>query len=208
MKKITIFTLIGLALFLSGCTISDVFNKNASQPRTNENVNNVIINDSVTDTMTEAEARVTAEKTCIKGGESLSPGYYNEGTKTWWFDANLNATKEGCNPACVVSEETKTAEINWRCTGLIVPVDISEDIKSLFTLKYPEYRGSITIRIDQQTSDHIRGGVTFVDDQAGGIFLATKIDGVWQLVFDGNGAIPCSLNKYGFPSEMLVDCAQ
>ncbi len=72
-------------------------------------------------TMTEAQAKVIAENTCIKGGESLAPGYYNEGTKTWWFDANLNSTREGCNPACVVSEDTKTAEINWRCTGLIKP---------------------------------------------------------------------------------------
>lgn len=71
--------------------------------------------------LTEAEARVIAEKTCIKGGESLAPGSYNENSKTWWYDANLNATRPGCNPACVVSEETKTAEINWRCTGLIVP---------------------------------------------------------------------------------------
>lgn len=69
--------------------------------------------------MTEAEAKLIAEKNCIKGGEALSSGYYNDSSKTWWFDANLNATKEGCNPACVVSEDTKTAEINWRCTGLI-----------------------------------------------------------------------------------------
>ena len=75
----------------------------------------------------EAEARIIAEQTCIKGGESLSVGQYNEGTKTWWYDANLNATKPGCNPACVVSEETKTAEINWRCTGLIEPVACTMD---------------------------------------------------------------------------------
>ncbi len=68
--------------------------------------------------MTEAEARLIAEKECIKGGEALEVGMYNDGSKTWWFDANLNAVQEGCNPACVVSEETKTAEINWRCTGL------------------------------------------------------------------------------------------
>jgi len=68
--------------------------------------------------ITENEARVIAEKTCIKGGETLSIGYYNENSKTWWYDANLNSTQKGCNPACVVSEETKTAEINWRCTGL------------------------------------------------------------------------------------------
>ncbi len=71
--------------------------------------------------MTEAEARVIAEETCIKGGESLSAGTYNDNSKTWWYDANLNATRAGCNPACVVSVETKTAEINWRCTGAIKP---------------------------------------------------------------------------------------
>ncbi|MCX6790919.1 MAG: hypothetical protein NTV62_01850 [Candidatus Gribaldobacteria bacterium] len=72
--------------------------------------------------LSEAQARLIAEKDCIKGGEALAVGMYNAGTRTWWFDANLNATKEGCNPACVVSEETKTAEINWRCTG-VLPLD-------------------------------------------------------------------------------------
>ena len=70
--------------------------------------------------LSEADARAIAEQICIKGGEALSSGgTFNENSKTWWFDANLNATQTGCNPACVVSEETKTAEINWRCTGLI-----------------------------------------------------------------------------------------
>ena len=71
-----------------------------------------------TSSLSEAEARVIAEKSCIKGGEALDLGIYNENSKTWWFDANLNASRPGCHPACVVSVETKTAEINWRCTGL------------------------------------------------------------------------------------------
>lgn len=75
--------------------------------------------------MTEAEARVIAEKSCIKGGEALGAGTYNSNSQTWWYDANLNATRPGCSPACVVSEQTKTAEINWRCTGLIPPVSSS-----------------------------------------------------------------------------------
>lgn len=69
-------------------------------------------------TMTEKEAKTIAESSCIKGGEALGSGIYNPYSKTWWFNANLNSTHEGCNPACVVSETTKTAEINWRCTGL------------------------------------------------------------------------------------------
>lgn len=71
--------------------------------------------------LSETEARVIAEKTCIKGGEALAAGTYNENSQTWWFDANLNATRPGCSPACVVSEETNSAEINWRCTGAIPP---------------------------------------------------------------------------------------
>lgn len=69
--------------------------------------------------MTKKEAKAIAEKNCIKGGESIGRAYYNINSKTWWFDANLNATEKGCNPACVVSEETKQVEINWRCTGYL-----------------------------------------------------------------------------------------
>ena len=41
----------------------------------------------------------------------------NADTGTWWID--LDIEKEGCNPACVINIVTKTAVINWRCTGLI-----------------------------------------------------------------------------------------
>jgi hypothetical protein len=68
--------------------------------------------------LTEFEARVIAERSCIKGGHALRAGVYNKETQTWWFDANLNATKPGCSPGCVVNEKTKTAEIQWRCTEL------------------------------------------------------------------------------------------
>lgn len=72
--------------------------------------------------ISEEQAQAIAEATCIKGGGALKGGgTYNSNSKTWWFDANLNATREGCNPTCVVSAETKQAEINWRCTGAIPP---------------------------------------------------------------------------------------
>lgn len=159
--------------------------------------------------MTEADAKVIAEKTCIKGGESLAPGYYNENSKTWWFDANLNSTKEGCNPACVVSEDTKTAEINWRCTGLILPKgQAAEAITQLFKDKYPKYAATVSVTINQETENHVRGDVIFEKGAPGGIFFATKVDEKWQIVHDGNGAIPCKLVTYGFPTEMLTDCAK
>jgi hypothetical protein len=76
--------------------------------------------------LSENEARAIAENSCVKGGESLSGGVHDEIAKTWRFDANLNYAPSGCNPACAVSEETKTAKIDWRCTGLILfPEEIS-----------------------------------------------------------------------------------
>ena len=49
---------------------------------------------------------------------NLSRNYFcNENSGTWWIE--LNMTKAGCNPACVVDVSTGQAEINWRCTGLI-----------------------------------------------------------------------------------------
>jgi len=135
---LALLIILGLAIvILAGFVVWRV--ENQENPSDSEQTNTPVINEpevpangkDLTDetgnepevlaVMTEAEARSIAEKTCIKGGESLSAGDYNENTKTWWFDANLNAVREGCNPACVVSEVTKTAEINWRCTGLIPP---------------------------------------------------------------------------------------
>jgi len=62
-----------------------------------------------------------AKNIAIQGqcGDKLKDTYIcNEITGTWWID--LDIEKEGCNPACVINVETKTAEINWRCTGLIL----------------------------------------------------------------------------------------
>jgi hypothetical protein len=69
--------------------------------------------------LTEAQARVIAERSCIKGGQALRPGAYDAYTKAWWFDANLNATRPGCWPRCIVSDETGIAEISRDCTHLL-----------------------------------------------------------------------------------------
>ncbi len=58
------------------------------------------------------ESDCMEEGNIIEGTESC-----NSDTGTWWIDMDLE--KEGCSPACVVSIPNKTAEINWRCTGVI-----------------------------------------------------------------------------------------
>ena len=53
---------------------------------------------------------------CADSGRvSGENAFFNNNSKTWWL--SLESNKSGCNPACVVYEN-RSAEINWRCTGL------------------------------------------------------------------------------------------
>jgi hypothetical protein len=68
--------------------------------------------------LTEALSIASASE-CTQNATLTDRHSCNSVTGTWWIDLNLE--KEGCSPACVVNVDTKTAEINWRCTGLLVP---------------------------------------------------------------------------------------
>ena len=52
-------------------------------------------------------------------GELEETSVCNQNTGTWWIDLDINAP--GCSPACVVDVNRGTADINWRCTGLVPP---------------------------------------------------------------------------------------
>ncbi len=85
--------------------------------------NNEIFIEEIEPIISKEEAINIAQQSseCLEIGTLTNEVNYNSNTKTWWIDIEVKAEseKEGCNPACVVNEETKTSEINWRCTGLI-----------------------------------------------------------------------------------------
>lgn len=66
---------------------------------------------------------IADNSSCVEKGALSDNKIYNLNTKTWWIDLDMKQEfkKADCNPACVVDEATKTAEINWRCTGLLPP---------------------------------------------------------------------------------------
>jgi len=69
--------------------------------------------------LTLDEARAIAESSldCMNVGKLTNQSMYNNVTHTWWFD--LDVSKQGCSPACVVNEDNELAQVNWRCTGVI-----------------------------------------------------------------------------------------
>lgn len=98
-----------VVFFIAGCT--------EQEPATGET-------DGQGSVMTLDEATAIAENSeCVEQGALAGNEAYNEYTDTWWIDLEMKPefAKDYCNPACVISEYTKTAEINWRCTGALPP---------------------------------------------------------------------------------------
>jgi hypothetical protein len=82
----------------------------------------------VTEEMTLEQARrIAEESSCMDVGELTGNAFYNANTGTWWFD--LDADKEGCNPACVVYVVDKSVEVNWRCTGALPPEEDEDELE-------------------------------------------------------------------------------
>jgi hypothetical protein len=81
-------------------------------------------------------------------------------------------------------------------------------LNEAFAVKYPTYAQTLSVEVTKEISGFARGNINFVQGEAGGYFLAKITNGVWEIVMDGNGTIPCNLSEQGFPADMLTDCAE
>jgi hypothetical protein len=113
MRKIPILAALALLAVMVAVVASPVFSAPAPQ-------SSAATTATPASKLSEADARRIAEQSaCTKEGTIKETEGYNPNSDTWWF--SLGEPKGGCNPACVVSAAAKTAEINWRCTGLALP---------------------------------------------------------------------------------------
>jgi hypothetical protein len=132
-NKLTMLMFLGLLIlgiiFTSGCVqennLSGSTENPTIQPTTvtpaQGNEEYCVSNETGT-TMSFSEAsEIALNSECGTQGTLKDTYFCNEYTGTWWIDLEPLNEKPGCNPACVVNVSTKTAEINWRCTGAIPP---------------------------------------------------------------------------------------
>jgi inhibitor of cysteine peptidase len=120
---------------------------------------------------------------------------YKEATGQW---IPPDVTKKDVDVKCGVAEEDLEEEISKE-----------DSIKYAMAARYGRKLSQVSIVLDQETDDHVRGGVTFAPGgpENSGFFLAAKQDGQWLIVYDGNGVISCEeIAKFNFPAEMIDDC--
>lgn len=84
---------------------------------------------------------------CSQQGTIGENGTYDENSKTWWIDFTPKPefAQIGCNPACVVHSVTKQAEINWRCTGAILPATYDDLLLVDAPLAHTEITSPLTV---------------------------------------------------------------
>jgi hypothetical protein len=85
---------------------------------------------------------------------------------------------------------------------------VEEEIRYILADKYDKPVDQVSVTIDRQSGDYVGGSVLFGEGGPGegGMFLARKVDDVWEVVFDGNGNVDCAKMRdaYGFPDSVLV----
>jgi len=86
------------------------------------------------------------------------------------------------------------------CSNPNPPSD-DEDIKASLAAHLGVKLYDLSIVIEQNTGTHARGAVD------NGYFLAAKVDGVWQIVADGQAMPDCGVvSRFDFPPAMVPEC--
>ena len=100
----------------------------------------------------------------------------------------------------------------------------TQSIRKLLAQKLNQPVDNIQVNIAQEDERYIKG-IVDVTDPAGqtikvgsqdvnipkikseGIFLATKVNGAWEIVADGQSKYTCAaISSYNFPSDLVNDC--
>lgn len=66
----------------------------------------------------------------------------------------------------------------------------------------------VDLNVAISEGDYAKGDVRFKEEMGGGLWFAAKVDGIWKIVYDGNGIITCdALTNYNnFPKDLIPQC--
>lgn len=81
------------------------------------------------------------------------------------------------------------------------------EIHKQLVAKHGPNAASLTISVSQIVDDYAKGGAS-EPGVGGGMWFAAKVDGNWELIWDGNGIITCTdISDFpDFPTSMIPEC--
>ncbi len=102
------------------------------------------------------------------------------------------------------SEEREQCVRTWEVP---IMVEAETAVRELLSQRYGVPLERISVAVTKIDNDHVAGSIKFSFDSnaEGGMFLAYKKNGVWELVYEGNGSIDCRTmrEQHGFSDLIL-----
>lgn len=92
-----------------------------------------------------------------------------------------------------------------KCEAEKVEETVKEAVTNILIEKYNWDKDKVSVQVNKEFGDFATGSVGFSEEIGGGGWLAKKIEGKWQVVWDGNGSVDCQKlrTEYNFPDEIL-----
>jgi len=80
-------------------------------------------------------------------------------------------------------------------------------VKAGLVAEHGSSASSMNVTVSKIQGNFATGGAVDPESVGGAMWLAAKVNGMWKLVWDGNGTIPCeSIDPYNFPVSMVPEC--
>ena len=79
-------------------------------------------------------------------------------------------------------------------------------VKAALIAEHGQDAANLDVTVSKIEGNYASGAAS--EQGGGGMWFTVKVNGVWKLVWDGNGQINCSnLDPYpAFPTDMIVEC--
>jgi hypothetical protein len=119
--------------------------------------------------------------------------------------SNKNQTQVA-NQTTTTSVSTPTETIETQAPAQDETATIISDVRKGLITEHGQNAASLNITVSKIEGDYAQGAAS--EQGGGGMWFAAKVNGVWKLVWDGNGTIQCSnVAPYpNFPTSMIPQC--
>lgn len=142
----------------------------------------------------------------ITSGYDIDPAVYDRMIKSVVFTNVPETTPKVTTPSPIMVATPVPTPIPTENEQAV----LEKTIKDQILLKSSGNNGSdpdsLKVTVSEISGDYAKGMAS--DDGGGGMWLAAKVNGVWKLVWDGNGIITCDdLKDYpNFSKVMIPEC--
>lgn len=132
------------------------------------------------------------------------------GAAGFYVGQNYKLVPSTQNAPATITQEPMPTQAPQVVTTVAPTVDetatLTAAMKTAIVAKRGSDAASLTYTVSKIEGNYAQGAAS--SGAGGGMWFAAKVNGTWNLVWDGNGTILCSdLTNYpNFPTDMIPEC--